>query len=297
MDPITAAIIAGIAAGATSGATDVVKQGLVDAYNGLKRRLLDHSGNASRLARVIQDAEEDPESKGVKLTLEEQVARTGAAQDPVIVQAAQQLQALIDQMQDRAGGGARSSIGGSVTNSNVQTAGHDAVSTGGGAYTRGDVNTGGDFIGRDRIVHGDEVRGPKTTVGNITGSQGIAIGTNASAVVTSSSIGGEMKIDPQELRTALQELYTALTQAQLPVDKTISAQSAVANALGDVKDDQVDGKSVAQNVQQVGETLKQANTVVEQGSSLWQSVQKLAPLLGPMVGGARIVAQWFGIPL
>ncbi len=36
------------------------------------------------------------------------------------------------------------------------------IDTGGGAYIGGDVNTsGGDFVGRDKVVHGDEVHGHK----------------------------------------------------------------------------------------------------------------------------------------
>lgn len=69
------------------------------------------------------------------------------------------------------------------------------IDTGGGAYIGGSVATGGgDFIGRDKIVHGDEVHGDKVmgdkvsgdkiTVGDISGSAGIAIGRGAQATVT-----------------------------------------------------------------------------------------------------------------
>jgi hypothetical protein len=64
------------------------------------------------------------------------------------------------------------------------------VDTGGGAHIRGDVNTGGgDFVGRDKFVGGDEVRGDrvggdKITVGDISGSTGVAIGRGAQSHVT-----------------------------------------------------------------------------------------------------------------
>src|SRR5688572_26350538 len=38
------------------------------------------------------------------------------------------------------------------------------VHTGGGVYVAGNVATSGDFIGRDKIVHGDEIRGNKVTI-------------------------------------------------------------------------------------------------------------------------------------
>ena len=51
------------------------------------------------------------------------------------------------------------------------------------AVTASHVNTGGgDFVGRDKTVHGDEVRGDKITVGNVTGD-GFAFGRGASVAV------------------------------------------------------------------------------------------------------------------
>lgn len=85
-------------------------------------------------------------------------------------------------------------IGGSLRG-NVVTGNNNRVTdTGGGAYVGGNVNTsGGDFVGRDKTVHGDEVHGDKIggdkvggdkiNVGNITDSKGIAIGRGAHASV------------------------------------------------------------------------------------------------------------------
>ncbi len=139
--------------------------------------------------------------------------------------------------------------------------------------------------------------GDKIDVGDISGSQGIAIGRSARATVTGHNLSGDVKVDAQQLRTALEELYDALGQAQLPREQVRTAQTAAGKALEGVKDKQVQADTVVQNVQKIGETLQQANTVVQEGSSLWQSVQKLAGLLGPLVGGARVVAAWFGVSL
>lgn len=73
-----------------------------------------------------------------------------------------------------------------------------SINKGGEAYVGGGVNAGGgDFTGRDRVVHGNEMRGDQISVGNITGSQGVAIGRKARAIVTGRSIDGEAKIDGQ----------------------------------------------------------------------------------------------------
>jgi hypothetical protein len=107
----------------------------------------------------------------------------------------------------------------------------------------------------------------------------------------------DVKIDPRELRSTLEELYDVLGETELPRDKTRSAQTATGIALEAVTEDEVQREPVVENVKKVGETLKEANVAVQEGSALWQNVQNLSQLIGPLVGGTRIVAGWFGIPL
>jgi len=86
-----------------------------------------------------------------------------------------------------------------------------------GLYIAGNVNTGGgDFIGRDKIVYGDEVRGDKIegdkiSVGNITGSTGIAIGRGASATVTQ-GLGGP------EIAALFESVYSAIKARPVDAD-------------------------------------------------------------------------------
>lgn len=139
--------------------------------------------------------------------------------------------------------------------------------------------------------------GDQITIGNINHAQGIAIGSNASVGVKGSNVSGDVKIDPQQLRTALEGLYDALGQGTLPRDKTRIVQTEAGNALGAITEQEVRSDIVVEKVKKIGESIKEANVAVQEGTSLWQSVQQLASLLGPLVGGTRIVAAWFGIPL
>ena len=139
--------------------------------------------------------------------------------------------------------------------------------------------------------------GDHTKVGDIINAQGVAVGTNASARVIGNNIPGDVKIDATELRSALEDLFDALNQTALPKDKTRSVQTAAGNALDAVNEGEVKADVVVKHVKKIGETFKEANVVVQEGTSLWESVKKLAPLVGPLVGGARIVAGWFGVPL
>lgn len=94
------------------------------------------------------------------------------------------------------------------------------IDTGGGAYVGGNVNTeGGDFVGRDKVVHGDEVRGDKVggdkiTVGDITGSSGIAIGRHASATAQAAPSRDELAKALAPVLDAIQRDHAAAaTQA------------------------------------------------------------------------------------
>jgi hypothetical protein len=139
--------------------------------------------------------------------------------------------------------------------------------------------------------------GDTITVGDVTNAQGIAIGKNAAATVTGHNVSGNAQIDPEQMRSALNTLYDELGNVGLPRDKIRSVQTAAGNAIEAVGTREVKSNIVADNVKKIGESIKEANVVIEEGSSLWNSIKGLAPLLGPLVGGAHIVASWFGVPL
>jgi hypothetical protein len=152
------------------------------------------------------------------------------------------------------------------------------------------------FISTKELFMNDKPEGVDSiSVGNITNAQGVAIGRQATAI-TGQNIANAA-LDPKQLRTALESLYDALGEAQLPREHTRAAQTAAGNAISAL--DQKEGKSdaVVENVKRIGDTLKEANVAVREGTSLWESVKKLAILVGPLVGGARVVASWFGISL
>lgn len=149
---------------------------------------------------------------------------------------------------------------------------------------------------RNNFMNDERNSGDQFTVGDISNSQGIAIGPNATAQVTGNN-SGDIKIDAKQLRIALKDLHDALAQADLPRDASRSAQISAENAINAVNEKEVASDVVVENVKKVGETIKQANIVVHEGTSLWQSIKQLGPLLGPLVGNARIVAAWFGVSL
>jgi hypothetical protein len=87
MDPITAAILAVLPA----LASDVVKSGVKDAYEGLKAVIRRNWGDAAPISKAITAIEADPKSKAQAAVLEEKVAAVRAAENAEVAQALRQL--------------------------------------------------------------------------------------------------------------------------------------------------------------------------------------------------------------
>lgn len=107
------------------------------------------------------------------------------------------------------------------------------IDTGGAAYIGGNVRAGGDFIGRDKIVHGDEVKGDKVlgdkvlgdkiqghkaggdvivaTVG--VGAKGVAIGKNIQQTIN--ELGAPTPADRQTIEQHFAQILAQLNKADL----------------------------------------------------------------------------------
>jgi hypothetical protein len=114
MDPITAAILAVLPA----LASDVVKSGVKDAYDGLKAAIRRKWGDAAPISKAIAAIEEDPKSKAQAAVLEEKVGAVKAVEDAEVAQALRQLH---EQMKTHGiGGEAVARIAINITGGTVQ---------------------------------------------------------------------------------------------------------------------------------------------------------------------------------
>jgi disulfide oxidoreductase YuzD len=98
MDPITTAVIAVLPA----LASDTVKAGVKDAYEGLKAVIRRKWGETAPISKAIAAIENDPDSKAQKANLEEKIDRIKANEDSEVAQA---LQKLVEQMNTHGLGG------------------------------------------------------------------------------------------------------------------------------------------------------------------------------------------------
>lgn len=106
------------------------------------------------------------------------------------------------------------------------------------------VNTGGgEFTGRDKIIHGDEVRGNKVTgdsikVGNISGSgSAIAIGRNAHVTVTTGFSGADLDLVFAPILLALRDVP--------PIKREETAEKVAALRAETARGAQADDKKMA----------------------------------------------------
>jgi formylglycine-generating enzyme required for sulfatase activity/energy-coupling factor transporter ATP-binding protein EcfA2 len=100
MEPITVistAIIAAISAGVTSGVTGVGKQAILDAYEALKTEIKSRFGKNSQSAKAIKALEDNPDSNGRLLVLNESVEAENVEADPQIQKMVQVLVAALSE--------------------------------------------------------------------------------------------------------------------------------------------------------------------------------------------------------
>lgn len=156
MDPITNAVIRAITLGAANKrAGEEEIPSIAKAYKSLKKLLKKRLGKDSAVYKAVKKVEKQPDREGLKITLQEEVAESGADKDLRLVEAANTLINLIDSSgigempKSITASGERSVAAGSISGSSVQTG--DRVDTGGGAYFSGKVKAGRDVVGRDKI--------------------------------------------------------------------------------------------------------------------------------------------------
>jgi hypothetical protein len=119
------------------------------------------------------------------------------------------------------------------------------VDTGGGAYVRGNVNAGGDFIGREKTVQGDRI-----TTGDVSGA-GLAIGRGARAGVTQG-------ISPRELESLFAPLLAAVGQHAPADQRQVALQQVQVLKAEVVKGEKADDSNIAKIVDGLAELVPKA---------------------------------------
>jgi hypothetical protein len=116
-----------------------------------------------------------------------------------------------------------------------------AINTGGGAFMGGNLdNRGGSFVGRDKIVYGDEVHGDKvlgdkTSVGDITGSTVGVIGRVEQSTVTVGIAAADLERLFAPIMAAVQQADPAQRQAAEQAAQELKAEAGKGKKADDTR--------------------------------------------------------------
>jgi hypothetical protein len=91
MDLVSTAIITAVMAGVASGTTEIGKQAIVDAYNGLKSLLIRKFGADSEVVESVAHLEKKPGASAREADVVDGTKAVNADKDPEVLAAAQML--------------------------------------------------------------------------------------------------------------------------------------------------------------------------------------------------------------
>ncbi len=175
--------------------------------------------------------------------------------------------------------------------------GSNQIDTGGGAYIGGSVNIGsGDFVGRDKVVHGDEVKGDKVvghkaggdvivaTVG--AGAQNVAVGKNITQQINSPPTPAELHALEQQFT----KLATLLKQSNIDPRTAGRAEAQLETLQAELNKTESGETPSGSTIQRVGDWL------LDNVPELTQAITELfgLPAVGKILNkaGGAVVDWW-----
>jgi hypothetical protein len=251
----------------------------------LKRKLAGDAALATEMAGLYSSATAQPEAAGLQ-TLIDVSQEIGVVRGDVVgaVVGADVLDRIrrvsVAQKIDTVGAGA--TVVGAVSGGSgpINIGGEhihgDRIDTGGAPYIGGGLHVGGDFVGRDQVVHGDEVRGDKITMGDVTDST-LAVGRGARVHV-------QEAMSATDLATAFRAVTRQIEDR--PADPEVD-QDELQDTAQRVKDEVLKGDAASET--KVERWLK---TLIDVAPDVAEVA--LAALTNPLVGVAvaiRTLAQ------
>ncbi|MCA9975984.1 MAG: hypothetical protein KC413_09555 [Anaerolineales bacterium] len=150
--------------------------------------------------------------------------------------------------------------------------------TGVGSGTSITIHVAGDIVQGDKMDN-DKVIGDKITVGDISGSSGIAIGRGASAVVTTITQATPQSQD--DFRQQLQELKTMLTKAI--ADDEFTSKEDAQDAADDLDKALREAQKDTPRAEQLKSRLESASILITAGAKTGAAILKATPIIAGLI--------------
>ena len=97
MEPVTTMIASAIALGAAAGLKPMVAQAIKDAYDGLKRLIIDRYRDKAEVVDAVEYVSKNPEAEKRRAVLEEALTDAGATKDATLLEAAKAVHVAVEQ--------------------------------------------------------------------------------------------------------------------------------------------------------------------------------------------------------
>ncbi len=97
MEELLAQLMTAITTGVTTVGKETATQAIKDSYQELKTLIIQRYGSQAKVEKAIQQVEEEPESHGKHLVLEEQLVKAGTMQDTKVQQLVKDMLVLLKQ--------------------------------------------------------------------------------------------------------------------------------------------------------------------------------------------------------
>lgn len=153
-----------------------------------------------------------------------------------------------------------------------------------GSGTSITIHVAGDYVGGDKVA-GDKVEGDKITVGDISGSSGIAIGRGASATVTTITQAAPQSQD--DFRQQLQELQAMLAKAI--ADGDFADADDAQDAADDLDKALDEAKKDTPRADRLANKLEAVTKAIEAGAKTGAAILKTTPIIAGLIKAASVI--------
>lgn len=133
---------------------------------------------------------------------------------------------------------------------------------------------------QSQSISGAQISGSQVQLGQAEGNMAQSQQGNQAAIA-------EQALTATDVVKLLAEIETLVQQSALPEEEKGKATAYLTAAKQEVEQKEPDKELVAKNLKRASDTIKNASETVEAGKKLWETLQKMLPLIVTWLGVAK----------